>query len=607
MATRAFLAAVCLALFTVSDAQEAHGCGATLPLTVDLGYALYRGVEDTSNGLKVWKGIQFAAPPTGKLRWQAPRVPETNRTAVRSAAEFGPVCPMQFPAPSPPYFALGNEDCLYLNVYAPSKTAGAANGKTRGPAAETAALPVYVFIHGGGYGLGDGRMPMEALMAANGNSFIAVTIQYRIGAFGFAASPEIKAKGVLNAGLLDQEFALKWVQRHIQKFGGDPRRVTIGGQSAGGGSVMLLAVARDGALREQLFTNLIPVSPYLPTQPRFDDKVIVERYKAFAKLAGCPVHGPASFDCLVAADTLTLQYASSNLTVGSLVPYLNWANIPVTDGEYLTAPASQLLLRKKLNGRRLLAGNNANEGYLFVPRDINTEDRLRAYIKRYFVNLSEKQVTAVLEAYPSVSGPDDPNSPRFETDGFGPATAVNVSQAGTGHQQRAYNIYAEATFVCPAYWLADAFSSGSGRESYRYQFSTPCATHGRDNAAVYGPDHPSHSPEFRLAFRRIFGNFILKGNPSIATSVASGASSSSPDAFNNAIKWPRWNVGYQPMLNLNQTGGAPYSAEVYGATVTEFTGPTLRNAFNLVDAYSWEGGRGKRCKFWQTLNPVIPQ
>lgn len=69
---------------------------------------------------------------------------------------------------------------------------------------------------------------------------------------------------------------------------------------------------------------LIPVSPYLPTQPRFDDKVIVERYKAFAKLAGCPVHGPASFDCLVAADTLTLQYASSNLTVGSLVPYLNW-------------------------------------------------------------------------------------------------------------------------------------------------------------------------------------------------------------------------------------------------------------------------------------------
>lgn len=69
---------------------------------------------------------------------------------------------------------------MYLNVYAPSKTAGAANGKTRGPAAENAALPVYVFIHGGGYGLGDGRMPMEALMAANGNSFITVTIQYRV-------------------------------------------------------------------------------------------------------------------------------------------------------------------------------------------------------------------------------------------------------------------------------------------------------------------------------------------------------------------------------------------------------------------------------------------
>ncbi|TLD28250.1 hypothetical protein PspLS_03883 [Pyricularia sp. CBS 133598] len=607
MATRAFLAAVCLTLVTVSGAREAQGRSATLPLTVDLGYALYQGVEDTANGLNVWKGIQFAAPPTGKLRWQTPRVPDTNRTTVRSGADFGPVCPMQFPAPSPPPFALGNEDCLYLNVYAPSKTASAANGTTDGPVTATAGLPVYVWIHGGGYGLGDSRMPMEALVAANGNSFIAVTIQYRIGAFGFAASPEIKAKGVLNAGLLDQEFGLKWVQRHIQKFGGDPRRVTIGGQSAGGGSVMLLAVARDGALGEQLFTNLIPVSPYLPTQPRYDDKVIVERYQAFAKFAGCPVDGPASFDCLVAVDTLTLQHASSNLTVGSLVPYSNWANIPVTDGEYLTAPASQLLLRKKLNGRRLLAGNNANEGSLFSPRNINTEDRLRTFIKQNFVNLSEEQVTAVLDAYPSVSGPDDPNSPRFETDGFGPATAVNVSQAGTGHQQRAYNIYAEATFVCPAYWLADAFSSGPGRESYRYQFSPPYATHGRDNAAVYGPDHPSQGPDFRLAFRRIFGNFILKGNPSIANDVANGASSSSPDAPNNAAIWPQWNVGNQHMLNLNQTGGAPYPAEVDGATVTEFTGPTLRNAFNLVDAYSWEGGRGKRCDFWQTLNPVIPQ
>ncbi|TLS23977.1 hypothetical protein PpBr36_08728 [Pyricularia pennisetigena] len=607
MATRAFFAVACLVIVTVSGAQEVQGRGTTLPLTVDLGYALYQGVEDTANGLSVWKGIQFAASPTGKLRWQAPRVPETNRTAVRSAADFGPVCPLQFPAPSPPPFAPGNEDCLYLNVYAPSRTAGAANGTTDGPGAATTALPVYVFIHGGGYGVGDGRMPMEALVAANGNSFVAVTIQYRIGAFGFAASPEIKAKGVLNAGLLDQEFALKWVQRHIRKFGGDPRRVTIGGQSAGGGSVMLLAVARDGVLGEQLFTNLIPASPYLPTQPRYDDRVIVERYRAFARLAGCPTDGLASFDCLVAADTLTLQYANSNLTVGSLIPYSNWANIPVTDGEYLTAPASQLLSKKKLNGRRLLTGMVANEGSLFPPRDINTEDRLRAFIKQNFVNFSEEQVTAVLDAYPSVSGPDDPNSPRFETDGLGPATAVNVSQAGTGHQQRAYNIYAEATFVCPAYWLADAFSSCSGRESYSYQFSVPYATHGRDNAAIYGPDHPSHGPDFRLAFRRIFGSFVLKGNPSISNGVANGASSSSPDAPNNATMWPRWNAGHRQMLNLNQTGGTPYSAVVDGATVIEFTGPSLRNDFDLVDAYSWEGGRGARCDFWQTLNAVIPQ
>ncbi|KAI6382865.1 hypothetical protein MCOR25_000380 [Pyricularia grisea] len=603
MAARALLAATYLVFVTVCGAKEAQ----TLPLTVDLGYALYQGVKNTTTGLSVWKGIQYAAPPTGNLRWQAPRVPETNRTTVRSGANFGPVCPMQFPAPSPPSFVPGNEDCLYLNVYAPSMTACAANGTIDGPGAAAAPLPVYVYIHGGGYGLGDGTMPMEALLAANGNSFVAVTIQYRTGAFGFAASPEVKAKGVLNAGLLDQEFALKWVQRHIQKFGGDPRRVTIGGESAGGGSVMLLAVARDGKLGERLFTNLISQSPYLPTQPRYDDQVIVKRYKAFAKGAGCPVDGPASFDCLVAADTLTLQYASANLTVGSLVPYSNWANIPVTDEEFLTAPTSQLLASKRLNGRRILAGNVANEGSPFSPKNINTEDLLRAFIKQNFVKLSDRQVTAILDAYPSVPGPDDPNSPRFETDGFGPATAVNVSQTGTGHQQRASDIYAEATFVCPAYWIADAFSSSPGRESYRFQFSVPYASHGRDNNAVYGPDRSSHGPDLRLAFRRIFGNFILKGNPSITSGEANGASSLSPDAPNNATMWPQWNVENRQMLNVNQTGGEPYSTVVDGATVTEFTGPSLRNDLKLVDAYSWEGGRGKRCDFWQMINPVIPQ
>jgi len=97
---------------------------------------------------------------------------------------------------------------------------------------------------------------MSDFLSANDNGMIAVVIQYRLGAFGFAASPELKKRGVLNAGLLDQKFALEWIQDHIAQFGGDPRRVTISGESAGGGSVALHAVAEGGALGTSLFQNV---------------------------------------------------------------------------------------------------------------------------------------------------------------------------------------------------------------------------------------------------------------------------------------------------------------------------------------------------------------
>ncbi len=100
----------------------------------------------------------------------------------------------------------------------------------------------------------------------NRNSYIAVSIAYRLGAFGFLSSAEIRRSGVVNVGIYDMRFALKWVQKNIHRFGGDPERVTIAGESAGGGSVMLLAMANGGREGDTLFQGLIPSSPYLPTQ-----------------------------------------------------------------------------------------------------------------------------------------------------------------------------------------------------------------------------------------------------------------------------------------------------------------------------------------------------
>jgi carboxylesterase type B len=196
--------------------------------------------QELSGADSSYNRIRYAAPPVGTLRWQAPQTPSTNRTTI-TANTVGAYCPQAFSSfPNAPFY-VGNEDCLFLNVYAP---AGATN------------LPVMVSIHGGGYGEGDGSQDMSGFINTNENTLVVVSIQYRLGAFGFASSSEIKSRGVLNAGLMDQVFALQWVQKNIAKFGGNPDRVTITGESAGGGSAMLHAIAQGGSLGTTLFKNV---------------------------------------------------------------------------------------------------------------------------------------------------------------------------------------------------------------------------------------------------------------------------------------------------------------------------------------------------------------
>ncbi|KAF2184008.1 alpha/beta-hydrolase [Zopfia rhizophila CBS 207.26] len=558
----------------------------TASLQVDLGYAIYKGYNNETAGLNIWKGIRFASAPIGQLRWQPPQTPATNRTVVQ-ATDFGPFCPQNYPSiPNAPFIP-GDEDCLFLNVYAPSNASN---------------LPVLVWIHGGGYGFGDGTQDMSTIINANDGSFVAVTVQYRLGAFGFISSSEVHGKGVVNAGLLDQAFAFAWIQKHISLFGGDATRVTISGESAGGGSVMLHAMANGGNGTRQ-FTNLIAASPYLPAQYMYDDTTPTAHYYEFAAKAGCGSEGEV-FECLLAADTLTLQAASSNVSTSQ--SYGTWAFLPVIDGQYVQQLPSRQLPQHLVNGMRILVGNNANEGALFVPYNITTLTDLTAWIHTAFPNLSDYNVTQVLAAYPSTSAPVNASDPKYATDGYGPDTAVNISQAATGQQQRANNIYAEATFVCPSYWLASAFTANS-RVAYKYQYSVPFASHQDDIPSYFGPATPSQGPDFVLAFRKIWGNFITQNNPSISGQLANGASSSHPNASNPASAWPTWSESSPQHINLNETGGTPYTAvTTFGVSVTQFMEPGLENDITVADAYVWEGGRGARCDFWRAMGPTVP-
>ncbi|KUJ07904.1 alpha/beta-hydrolase [Mollisia scopiformis] len=559
-------------------------------LTVDVGYGVYTGVTNSTTGLNIWKGIRYAAPPTGALRWQAPQAPTTNRTIV-IASTFGPACPQSFSQFQGAPFWIGNEDCLFLNVYAPS------NGSK---------LPVLASIHGGGYGQGDASQDMSSFINTNDNGLVAVTIQYRLGAFGFLSSAEIKARGVLNAGLLDQNFAFQWIQKNIAQFGGDQNRVTIAGESAGGASAMLHAIAQDGSLGTNLFKNIISASPFLPSQPNFSDPIPTQHYYDFSKSAGCPSSGTV-FDCLITKDSLTLQYASNLVSTNLPTPHGNWAFIPVTDGTYVTGLPSVQLNQRRVNGLRALVGNNANEGSLVVPATIITENDLITWIKSNFANLSTTNITALLAAYPSTSGPVNSADPKYETNGYGPGTAVNISQVGTGQQQRAYDMYAEAAAVCPSYWLSTAFTS-SNKTAYHYQYSVPFAVHGSDVSAYYGPPTDNQGPEFVTAFQKIYGNFITKDDPSIPNEIANGPSSADPSAINAASKWPKWTDQNPQQLNLNETGGTAYTVvTAQGIPVTQFKEPGLRNSITVADASTWEGGRGERCEFWRRLSPFVPQ
>ncbi len=187
-------------------------------------------VEGTleKSGIRSFKGIPFAAPPVGDLRWREPH-PVQNWQGVRKANQFGPRA-MQTPIFGDMNFRSNgiSEDCLYLNVWSPSR-----KGKEL--------LPVLVYFYGGGFVAGDGSEPRYDGESMAQKGIVALTVNYRLGVFGFLSHPELtkesphKASG--NYGLLDQAAALQWVQKNIAAFGGDPKKVTIAGESAGSVSV----------------------------------------------------------------------------------------------------------------------------------------------------------------------------------------------------------------------------------------------------------------------------------------------------------------------------------------------------------------------------------
>lgn len=301
-----------------------------------------RGVEQ--GGVSAFLGVPYAAPPTGARRWRVPEL-APHWDGVRDAGQFGADCmqtltPGGFGPWTPEYMAPGpvSEDCLFLNIWTSSPSA-------RG-------LPVLVWIHGGGFMSGSGAAPIYNGAALAHDGVVVVTLNYRVGVFGFLAHPELTREAAgepsSNWGLQDIIMALQWIRTNIHAFGGDPDAVTIAGGSAGAISIHDLIVAPHA---QGLFRRAIGQSGLPSTLPPPTLAVGEQTGLAFQTSRG-------------AASLAELRRMPAMQLIAGEQPHF----LPVIDGVLLTDDPDALAARGAINEVDMIVGQTADENSAFSPR-----------------------------------------------------------------------------------------------------------------------------------------------------------------------------------------------------------------------------------------------
>ncbi|XP_053604405.1 esterase B1 [Plodia interpunctella] len=302
-----------------------------------------------------FKGVPYAAPPVGKLRFKAPE-PPLPWTGVRKATEHGLMCPQQDLFSN--LIRIGSsEDCLYLNVYSP-------NLKPDKP------LPVMFFIHGGGYKSGSGNVEHYGPDFLVNHNVVLVTINYRLEAFGFLCLDTPDVPG--NAGLKDQVAALKWVNENISQFGGDPKNVTVFGESAGGASTCfhILSPMSKGLFQRAIPMSGVPVCDWsLPFEPRKRafvlGKILGFDTKDDAKLLEFLQSVPA--EKLIHQDPTILSLEEVNNNILKMYHFTPVVEKDFGKNHFLTDTPWNVLRSGKINDVDVLIGYTDAEGLIGVP------------------------------------------------------------------------------------------------------------------------------------------------------------------------------------------------------------------------------------------------
>jgi para-nitrobenzyl esterase len=510
--------------------------------------------------VNVFLGIPYAAPPVGKLRWRPPE-PAQAWEGVLDASQYANTCPQvtelgAFAGPPST-----TEDCLYLNVF----TTGDSSSPKR---------PVIVWIHGGGNVDGESNDYDGSKLAKGGprgSPTVVVTLNYRLGLFGFLSLPSLNHEGHMfgNYGIMDTQAVLQWVQRNIGAFGGDPTRVTLGGQSAGAVDTVANMIS---PLSAGLFHRAIPQSSPVDSNPFSPLSVANEKGKAFAKAAGCGDAADvlACLRKLSAARILQLEgtpNASGPYVTGTLI-----------DGTVIPIMPAKAWTTGQFNRVPVMGGSTYDEATFLTG------------IIEYFSGppqapMTADQYTASVNA--TFSGPAGPG-------GSGPAYPPGTAAAVLAHYPLA--AYASPSLAfdrvmtdsltvgpCRSRWVNQQLSKWVPVWAYEFKYQ---------NAPYYFPEMPGFDP---LAAHTIDIQFIFKGYHGGNLGVNSRGLTAKENALSDVMV-AAW-TNFARTGNPNGSGSGPWAMYTTDpgapAVLSEDTPPSMMTDADFAAAH--------QCDFWDTI------
>jgi len=468
----------------------------------------------TAGDIHVYRGIPFAAPPLGDLRWKPPQ-PVTPWQGVKDCTKFGPA-PMGYYSTSFPSFSNPpSEDCLYLNVWTPAKTAGDK-------------LPVMVWIYGGAFWFGEGSNPTYDGTNLAKHGAIVVTFNYRVGPLGWMAHPLLSKEDPHNSsgnyGLLDQIAALQWVQNNIAAFGGDPNDVTIFGESAGATSTICLM---SSPLSDGLFQCAIAQS--MAELGSWSD--LKESKYGQAPKENMGLQLAKDLGCDTAADPIACMRAKTAKEVTDAgAPALDlfgasaYRYEPCVDGWILPDLPLNIFQAGKQHKVPLLIGSNADEGRLFSNVSVASVESYNAFLNVMAVS----QAPQVLAMFPA-------------------ATDVEAKASLN-------RVLTLMTFTCPAKTYAAAMANVQ-TPAYFYQFSRVApgnktgAFHSREIGYVFGNLAPMLSA---LKADKYFNETDYALSESMMKYWTNFARNGDPNG-QGLTQWPKYDAGTGQYMDLGDT------------------------------------------------------